>query len=298
MADVKISGLPNATTPVAGTEVLPIVQGGQTRKVSVDNLTAGKAVSALSVTATTVSATTLTRNGGSVPYLAHNLNIPFFLCSSGTMGNNGAVTGLTALPFETSYGASPNAYVYMPANAISAGSAAGWYYAVFSSPTACTLYNNVYTSGVPTIPSSPTAFVTTGPGAFTQTTGSFINGPVILIPALTSNSVIRLGTFFLTNNSANAKNASHFFGGQNIQLNTFSTTTTTTMMADFVITNKNATNRQFTRVFSGTSTLSVGTPSPSSVDTSVANQNLVMRMLLNNATDVIAFYNGSIEVFL
>lgn len=46
MADVKISGLPNATTPVAGTEVLPIVQGGQTRKVSIDNLTAGKSVTA------------------------------------------------------------------------------------------------------------------------------------------------------------------------------------------------------------------------------------------------------------
>lgn len=50
MADVKISGLPASTTPLAGTEVLPIVQGGQTRQVSVDNLTAGKAVSATTMT--------------------------------------------------------------------------------------------------------------------------------------------------------------------------------------------------------------------------------------------------------
>jgi len=52
LADVKISGLPASTTPLAGTEVLPIVQGGQTRQVSVTNLTAGRAVSATSYTPT------------------------------------------------------------------------------------------------------------------------------------------------------------------------------------------------------------------------------------------------------
>jgi hypothetical protein len=46
MADKKISALPAATTPLAGTEVLPIVQGGTTDQVSVANLTAGRAVSA------------------------------------------------------------------------------------------------------------------------------------------------------------------------------------------------------------------------------------------------------------
>jgi hypothetical protein len=39
MADVKISGLPASTTPLAGTEVLPLVQGGVTKKVAVTNLT-------------------------------------------------------------------------------------------------------------------------------------------------------------------------------------------------------------------------------------------------------------------
>ena len=46
MADKKISALTAASTPLAGSEVLPIVQGGSTVKVSVDNLTAGKAVQA------------------------------------------------------------------------------------------------------------------------------------------------------------------------------------------------------------------------------------------------------------
>lgn len=39
MADVKISGLPASTTPLAGTEVLPIVQSGVTKKVASDDLT-------------------------------------------------------------------------------------------------------------------------------------------------------------------------------------------------------------------------------------------------------------------
>lgn len=45
MADVKISGLPASTVPLAGTEVLPIVQSGVTKKVAVSDLTAGRSVS-------------------------------------------------------------------------------------------------------------------------------------------------------------------------------------------------------------------------------------------------------------
>jgi hypothetical protein len=52
MADQKISALTGAATPLAGTEVLPIVQSGATVKVSVANLTVGRAVSALSLTST------------------------------------------------------------------------------------------------------------------------------------------------------------------------------------------------------------------------------------------------------
>ena len=44
MADAKISALPASTTPLAGTEVLPIVQSGVTKNVSVANLTAGRDV--------------------------------------------------------------------------------------------------------------------------------------------------------------------------------------------------------------------------------------------------------------
>jgi hypothetical protein len=53
MADTKISALPASTTPLAGTEVLPIVQGGATKQVSVANLTTGRAISATELTLTT-----------------------------------------------------------------------------------------------------------------------------------------------------------------------------------------------------------------------------------------------------
>lgn len=46
----KISALTSATTPLAGTETLPIVQSGATKQVSVANLTAGRSVSVANLT--------------------------------------------------------------------------------------------------------------------------------------------------------------------------------------------------------------------------------------------------------
>jgi hypothetical protein len=53
MADKKISALTASATPLAGTEVLPIVQSGATVKVAVSDLTAGRAMSATQLTLTT-----------------------------------------------------------------------------------------------------------------------------------------------------------------------------------------------------------------------------------------------------
>jgi hypothetical protein len=49
MPDVKISALTSASTPLSGTEVLPIVQSSATVKVSIADVTAGRAVSATSI---------------------------------------------------------------------------------------------------------------------------------------------------------------------------------------------------------------------------------------------------------
>ena len=73
MADTKISALPASTTPLAGTEVLPIVQSTTTKKVSVADLTAGRAVGVGSLTSTgTVSAAGVIDSTGTVD------RIPFY----------------------------------------------------------------------------------------------------------------------------------------------------------------------------------------------------------------------------
>jgi hypothetical protein len=82
MADSKISQLTGATTPLAGTEVVPLVQSGTTKKVAVSDLTAGRAVSALSVTAATIgggsgSALSLQSNGTTGATMDTSQNIGF-----------------------------------------------------------------------------------------------------------------------------------------------------------------------------------------------------------------------------
>jgi len=68
MANTKISALPASTTPLAGTEVLPIVQSGATKQVSVANLTAGRVVSVGSLTSN--GSVTIGTNG---PYAVGSL---------------------------------------------------------------------------------------------------------------------------------------------------------------------------------------------------------------------------------
>lgn len=46
MADLKISQLPAATTPLAGSEVVPLVQSGTTKKVAVNRMVIGPSFSA------------------------------------------------------------------------------------------------------------------------------------------------------------------------------------------------------------------------------------------------------------
>jgi hypothetical protein len=65
MADLKISALTAATTPLAGTEVLPIVQSGVTKKVSIASLTdARQSIAINPATASTMNNVAI---GGTTP---------------------------------------------------------------------------------------------------------------------------------------------------------------------------------------------------------------------------------------
>jgi hypothetical protein len=90
MADKKISQLTAATTPLAGTEVLPIVQSGSTVKVAVSDLTAGRATSMTGATITGLTASKPVFTDGSKA-----------LTSSGTVPTDQGGTGLTAFVANT-----------------------------------------------------------------------------------------------------------------------------------------------------------------------------------------------------
>ena len=117
MANVKISQLPSATTPLGGTEVLPIVQSGATKKVTVNDLR-GTAVTAVTGTAPVVSSGGTTpaismaaANGSTNGYLTSTDWTTFngkqpagsYLTSGGPLGtpSSGTATNLTGLPLTT-----------------------------------------------------------------------------------------------------------------------------------------------------------------------------------------------------
>lgn len=217
--------------------------------------------------------------------------IPFVVPSSGTMGNNGALSGITAL--ATAY---PNAYCYFPSGAISAGSAAGWYYATFSSTTAATIFNNTYSSGTPSIPASPTSFATTGPGAYTQTTSSFVAAYVLSIPGnlIGINGAIRITGVFSTNSSAGGKDVLFQYGNYNINSHTQTTNLNYGFMSGFA--NRGITNVQVPLNNSEASDGpdAGGTLATGSIDSTVA-QNLTIYWFLATATDTVTIENIQVE---
>ena len=159
--------------------------------------------------------------------------LPLILPSSGSIGNNGALTAITALPDVYA-----SCYMYFPADAIEVGSAAGMYYVEMSSTTAGTIYNNTYDGGTPSIPDTPTAFVTTGPGAYTQDTGVDIELFSYLIEAnsLGINGSINMRALIQMANSADDKIETYTFGGTDFLLPAASTTADT-LLRELEITN-------------------------------------------------------------
>jgi len=93
MADVKISALPAATTPLAGTEVLPIVQSSTTRQVSVTNLTSGKTVPS---TGFTLEAGGIITETGTTRTLSATDNGKVIYCTSGSAVTINCAAGLGA----------------------------------------------------------------------------------------------------------------------------------------------------------------------------------------------------------
>jgi hypothetical protein len=101
MADKKISALTSATTPLVGTEVLPIVQSGATVKVAVSDLTAGRAISATSATLSTGNLTFSASGKGTAGTTTNNN------ADAGVVGEyvNSTVAVVSAVALTTATGA-------------------------------------------------------------------------------------------------------------------------------------------------------------------------------------------------
>ena len=137
-------------------------------------------------------------------------SVPSHIAPTGTMAANGAVTLGTALEFIYSSGC----YIYFPAGAVYAGSAAGSYYCVMSTTAVGTVYNNTLGNGLPVIPSIPTPIVAAGPGAFTGVITE-ITLATLTIPAnlLSAGGSINLDIQYLFNNSVGVKTFKEKLGG-------------------------------------------------------------------------------------
>ena len=120
LADIKISQLPAASTPLAGTEEVPLVQSGTTKKATVADILAGATggVTAVTGTAPVVSSGGTTpaismaaANGSTNGYLTSTDWTTFnskqpagsYLTSGGALGtpSSGTATNLTGLPLTT-----------------------------------------------------------------------------------------------------------------------------------------------------------------------------------------------------
>jgi hypothetical protein len=223
-------------------------------------------------------------------------NVPFVVLPSGSFGNNGAWT-TTNPAVATAY---PNAYCSVPASAIATGvpAAQTWYYCEFSSTQAATLFNNTYTSGTPAIPGSKTAFSTTGPGAYTQTTGSNIAAYTLAIPGNTIglNGGIKITVARSNNNSAGAKTLTF-----NYDVYAFATQVQTTSGANghvAGIVNRGVTNVQGPLTNAAGIAGSGGSGSSflyGSVD-STAAKNIVINLQLATATDNIVLESAAVEL--
>jgi hypothetical protein len=105
MADTKISALPSATVPLAGTEVLPIVQSGATKNVSANGLFNNPTVTNYTeavVVIGTVQTATLTASTActfTMPTATAGKSFVLLLKQAATTGNGTAT--FTGVKFDT-----------------------------------------------------------------------------------------------------------------------------------------------------------------------------------------------------
>jgi hypothetical protein len=230
-------------------------------------------------------------DGVAVPYRRVLLlsGAVLMLPSSGSVAANGALTLTTALP--ATY---PNAWMYFPAGAVFAGSAAGMYFVQMSSTTAGTIFANTYSSGAPTYALTPTPIVAAGPGSYTQTTAANIVLLSVSIPAgsMGPNGSIRVEKMGVAAGSG-SKNIQTEMAGSSFA--SYSATTQTSFRVIDWIQNSASESANVGNSFNGIGLSASGTLLRRTVNTAVA-QSLTFTFNMATATDFIGLEMATVEV--
>jgi len=205
MADTKISALTASTTPLAGTEVLPIVQSGTTKQVSVANLTAGRAISATQLTLTTGSLIVASGQGVDFSATSHPAGMTSELLNDyeeGTWtpvvnfgGADGGSSYLLQSGYYTKVGNQVTVWCYAE---IIAASAATGVMTVSGLPFTATASSNFQALGSGGLDNAalpadqPVARVYTGQSAITMMSGTGINNWATLTDTGVKNNGLRV----------------------------------------------------------------------------------------------------------
>jgi len=170
------------------------------------------------------------------------------------------------------------AWVYLPANAIQSGSAAGVYWSVWNANSfQATVYNNLLTTD-PSPPAFPTPFVSTNSVGYTQTTGQ-LNLFSVTLPAnvLGLNGAVRMEVsgFSSWSSSSASRLIMTRFAGQQVLLGNVSSSNVVYNITS-IFRNKNSLTSQFVyrgnMSVPGIASASVSGSTQISVDTGVDQQ--------------------------
>jgi len=221
--------------------------------------------------------------------------VPMLLQSSGTVGNNGALTLTSATDITYS-----NCYMTFPQGALFTNSPAGQYFTQMSSHTVGVVYNNQYISGIPTIPTAAqlVPIVATGPGAYIQPTGVLNSLVNFTFPGnvVGNNGAIRtLDTWAFINNT-NSRGMSSAIGANNITGPTV-TTALSSQQVQHVLRNRGLPTLQVNFGSGGTGIATSGSPVGLIAIDTTQPQTVSYNAILNTAsTDWVVLEGFSFEI--
>ena len=258
-----------------------------------------KAVASTSLASATLSDPTITGTVTApevvgIERVVASWGVPVALASSGTMGNNGAASAMTAMPTIYSAGI----WLYIPAGAIAAGEPATAAYRWFkgSSTTAGTFYNSSWDgTGVPPL-GTDTAYATTGPGAFTGVAAGEIAAGSVSIGAadIGANGALTIDAIATINTAAGNKIFRIDLGGTDIFSQTAATNTSG--LVHVVAFNGGAANRQkIAALWANGASLVTAAPTYASVDTSGATT-LSFTLEKNTATNHAIWEGATVKI--